>query len=624
MCGISVLATQRAHPGLWEQAAGMLALIPHRGPDGEGLQAGNSETTVDPDGAATWVLGHRRLAILDLSDAGLQPMSRDQGQLWITYNGEVYNYVELARQLQQHGHVFTTGTDTEVILAAYQQWGTDFLARLRGMFALVLVDLRRQQMVAARDRLGIKPLYVWQTPDGVAMVSEPKQLTALPEFTPRLNRQLAIDYLCDGVLGHEPAQSLFQDVVPLEPGTYLTWQLGQRPQIESRRPFWDPSRCTMERRWADAVGEIRSRFHRSVELRLRSDVEVGTCLSGGLDSSSIVGVAARTFGAQMKTFSVCNDDPRISEERYVDDVNTHCKTQGVKLRLAIGEALDNFEEFIYHQDEPVFSLSQYAEFAIMRLAREHGVTVLLNGQGGDEALCGYRKYVFFYLRHLIKRGRIDQALAHVARTALRGDRQLLQIWQGTRYAPNWLRRRYDPTDGILLPDVQAQRRSAWKQRMRGAVNMHDYQWADLRYFSLPVLLRYQDRNSMAHGIEARVPMVDHEFVELALTLPEPYFFRRGMTKRLLVDAVGDAIPPSLIKRRTKLGFDTPQQTWIRGRLGTRLRELASGSERLRCLVDRTAVGRTFDAYRNGDRRIPHFVLFRLACLAVWLERFRVQ
>ncbi len=325
----------------------------------------------------------------------------------------------------------------------------------------------------------------------------------------------------------------------------------------------------------------------------------------------------------MKTFSVCHDDPQISEERYIDDVAGYCHTDSVKLRLRPEDALADLDQFLYHQDEPVFSLSQYGEYAVMRLARQHGVPVLLNGQGGDEALCGYRKYAYFFLQQLWAQRQWTTAVRHVASTLRHGDRQLFQFWQGIRYAPRWLSRRYDPMDRILRPAVLSQRRGAWKTRMRGVRDLHEHQWADLRLWSLPVLLRYQDRNSMAHAVEARVPMVDHEFLELALTMPEPYFFRRGMTKRLLVNALGDRLPPSLRSRRTKLGFDTPQASWMRS-VGTGA-GTSSGALRSHRYAGRSSGGEdAFIEYRQGSKRIPHFVLFRIACLAIWLERFGIE
>ncbi len=624
MCGIAALFVRSGPADLEAPLRRMLAAARHRGPDGQGQVFGDPATPDARPSAANWALGHVRLAILDLSPAGLQPMATSDRRIWISYNGEVYNYRELSDELRQAGHSFRTGTDTEVILAAYQQWGTDCWSRFRGMFSLVLVDLVRGEVHASRDRLGIKPLYFWEGPRFTAVVSELKQLYALPGFRPKLNVPLASDYLTEGLLGHEPTQTLFQSVQPLPPGTWLSWQLGGLPQLERCQSYWEPSRQTQPRSWTEAVAETGEIFRRAVQLRLRSDVPVGTCLSGGIDSSSIVGVAARDFDAHMKTFSVVHDDPRISEENYLDDVVRFCSADSIKLTLTQDAAMADLDEFLYHQDEPVFSLSQYGEYAVMRLAKQHGVTVLLNGQGGDETLCGYRKFAFFYLRQLWSQRRRSAAMRHAWQTLCRGDRQIFQFWQGVRYAPAWMRRRYDPMDRILRPEVHAQRRAAWQTRMRGVHALHEHQWADLRYWSLPVLLRYQDRNSMAHGIEARVPMVDHLFVEHALTLPESFFFRGGMTKRLLVDALPDRLPPSLCARRTKLGFDTPQASWMRDRLGAELERRMICCDRLDSILNRQAASRAFDAYRHGAKQVPHFVLFRLACLAIWLDRFDVE
>jgi asparagine synthase (glutamine-hydrolysing) len=550
-------------------------------------------------------------------------MASPDRQVWITYNGEVYNYLELAAELRCLGHSFATGTDTEVILAAYRHWGEECVRRFRGMFAFVIVDLAASKVFAARDRLGIKPLYFWSGATMTAAVSELKQLYCLPEFSARLNRQQAIDYLCEGLLGHEADQTMLQDVVPLEPGSWLSWPLGQRPKLDRRQVYWAPERATRPQTWEEAVAATGQIFRAAVGLRLRSDVAVGTCLSGGVDSSSIVAVAARDFHARMKTFSVCHDDAQINEEYYIDQVAQYCHAESFKLRLKHEDALADLDLFLYHQDEPVFSLSQYAEFAVMRLARQHGVPVLLNGQGGDEALCGYRKYAYFYLQQQLAERRLVAAGRHVMQTLTHGDRQLFQFWQGVRYVPGWMRRRFDPMDRILRPQVLDQRRAAWKSRMHGVRTLHEHQWADLRMWSLPVLLRYQDRNSMAHAIEARVPMVDHEFLEFALTVPEAFFFHQGMTKRLLIEALGDRLPQALRRRRTKLGFDTPQAAWMKDKLGEELQRRLLGCERIDPLVNRQAASQAFVDYRRGSTSIPHFVLFRIACLAIWLEKFAV-
>ena len=623
MCGITAIFSETPDPDLFAKTRRSIELIPHRGPDGEGVLVGNRDGLVQ-QGAGTWSLGHVRLAILDLSAAGAQPMSNAVGNVWITYNGEVYNYLELADQLQQRGHQFRSRSDTEVLLAAYEEWGDECVSRFRGMFAFVLVDLKQRRALMARDRLGIKPIYLWFAAGRLYVVSEPKQLSSVAEFQPKLQAEQAVDYLSEGLLGHEPDLTMFASVVPLLPGTRLAWNLDQLPRPKQATSYWEPSRQEVNCSWSEAVEQVEDVFCQAVRLRLRSDVPVGTCLSGGIDSSSIVGVSYHDYGVKMKTFSVCNNDPVINEQPYIDIVNQECQAEPCKFFLQDEDAEQNLDTFVYHQDEPTFSLSQYGEFCVMRLAREHGVPVLLNGQGGDETLCGYRKFAFFYLRQLLSDSRYFAAARHVAQLLAFGDRQLLQFWQGTRYAPRWLKRRYDVMGDILRPSWRAMNRSAWGTSMKGVHDLHAHQWADLRRWSLPVLLRYQDRNSMAHGVEARVPMVDHEFVELALTLPTQLFFKNGMTKRVLVEAMGERLPKKLRDRKTKLGFDTPQARWLRGRLGELLESRVRSCDRLEPILDRERAARAFREYRDGSQKIPHFFLYRMACLAVWLDRFQVE
>ncbi len=623
MCGIAALFSDYPDVELQEKIRLSLDLVAHRGPDGSGIVSGTVDGIVG-NRPATWSLGHVRLAILDLTDAGAQPMKSRDGLLWITYNGEVYNFVELAAELKSLGYQFETRSDTEVLLAAYREWGAEAVNRFRGMFALLIVDLTRSVVFAARDRLGIKPLYFWAGKEQTHVVSEPKQLLSVGEFQPRLQAQQCVDYLTEGLLGHEPSLTMFDQVHALPAGHCLTWSLGERPKLANATSYWQPSRSEVAVSWQDAVQQIEDVFCDSVRLRLRSDVPVGTCLSGGIDSSSIVTVAFRDFSTAMRTFSVCNDDPRINEQPYIDAVNRECQAEPVKFFLTDDDAEKNLDQFIYHQDEPTFSLSQYGEFCVMRLAREHGVPVLLNGQGGDEALCGYRKFAFFYLKQLLSEHRYAAATSHLLGLLAFGDRQLLQIWQGTRYAPSWLKRRYDVMTDVLKPDWYRLSRSAWRSQMKGVVDLHEHQWEDLRRWSLPILLRYQDRNSMAHSVEARVPMVDHEFIELALTFPTKFFFTKGMTKRVLVDAMGDRLPEMLRRRKTKLGFDTPQARWMKGRLGELLEERVRACDRLEPILHREVACKAFRDYRQGAKQIPHFFLYRMACLAVWLDRFQVS
>lgn len=628
MCGISALflkSPDRRQVSFRRS----LDLIRHRGPDGRGavwgLEGNETHYGEEFDGAFSWALGHVRLAILDTSSNGLQPMSRNNGRLWISFNGEVYNYVELKAELEQAGHHFRTGTDTEVILAAYAQWGERCLERFIGMFAFVIVDLEKRKVFCARDRLGVKPLYLWQGALGTFIFSEPKQLKAFPEFTFRANRQQVIDFIVDNVVNHVPNESMLAGVVPLSPGHCLSWNLDNAfSDLSSICQYWKISKKVEKYSYQEAVDRVRAAVIDSVRIRLRSDVPVGSCLSGGIDSSSLVGVASRDFGARMNTFSACFPGKKIDEQFYMDAVNRHCGTTQCKIFPTGEDFARELDTVIYHQDEPLAGTSIYAQWCVMRAAREKGIPVLLDGQGGDEALCGYRKYSFFHFKHLLRQGRIGKAIGHAGMMFLKGDRQLLRFREGQRYLPRFMRKDDQWIVSALNPEALRLYRNVWAIGNHGNKSLKDFQRGDLLQWSLPVLLRYEDRNSMAHSVESRVPLVDHRFVELCMSLPDDLFFHGGKTKRLLTDAMGERLPIEVHSRRNKLGFSTPGADWLRGELGavleSEIRRVGPLDEIMNTLVLQNA----FRDYRNKRGNECPERLFSVACLATWMRIFKVQ
>jgi asparagine synthase (glutamine-hydrolysing) len=598
-----------------------LDLAAHRGPDGWGLVFGDGRIVLGAadEERATWVLGHRRLSIIDLSPAGAQPMTYADGRLWITYNGEVYNYIELREELKTAGYHFRTQTDTEVVLAAYHRWGEACVERFVGMFAFVLLDLQEGTVFAARDRLGVKPLYVWPDATATVIVSEPKQLLAFERFSPRADRDQAVDYLIDGALGQRADGCLFAGVRQLPRAHVLSWPLDSRPDLGSARRYWEPRIYAADVSWEDAVEKTRVLFRDAVRLRLRSDVPVGTCLSGGVDSSSIVGIVSRDLGQRLQAFSSVFTSPAISEERYVDAVAAHCSVPVTKVRPSVDEAVDDLDAVVYSQDEPFGSLSVYAQWRVMRAARAAGVPVLLDGQGGDEALCGYHAHVYVYMRQLVAQRHWANLASQAWQSGTHGDAHL---W--TRLG-NWARhftKRRQSSDECLLEHLNRHRAHLTKPHAKG-LSLKEYQLALLDWL-LSVLLRYEDRNSMAHSIEARVPFVDHRFLEHCLSLPEAFFFRRGRTKRLLVGAVGDALPRAVRERRTKLSFDAPDDDWFKGKLGQHLAARAAASPRAAAVFDMTKLKDAFEEYRRIGGGHSSRKLFRAACFVLWLERFQLD
>jgi len=626
MCGIVAVFTTEPSLKIKSCIERSLDRVTHRGPDGRGLALGHGPNLIEntDQAAATWGLGHVRLAIVDLSSAAHQPMTTPNRKYWITYNGEVYNHVELRNELTHMGYEFRSSSDTEVIVASYVFWGPNCVERFNGMFAFVLVDLAEMKVLVARDRLGVKPIYLWSGGGMTVLVSEPKQLLDFPGFRPRVNGPQVVDFLIDGVLGHEPDQCCFEGVQPIPPAHTMSWRLDSASEAPALRLYWRPEPASVICDWDEAVAKTRSLLSHSVHIRLRSDVPVGSCLSGGLDSSSIVGLASQSSTEGMNTFSSCFNQLQFDESLYIDAVNQMWHAKATKVFPDQEAMVEDLDRLVYHQDEPFSSPSIYAQWCVMRVARKEGVPVLLDGQGGDELLCGYRKYAFFYLRHWLSKRRYWEAANHLLGLLVRGDRGLLAWRQGLRYLPKSLQTQQDNILHLLRPAWKQLARHIWSERMKDVRELHEHQLADIKHWSLPSLLRYEDRNSMAHSIETRLPFLDYRFVEQCLSLEESFFFRKGRTKRILVDAVGHVLPFEVKERRTKMGFETPSGSWMKGILGMFLGQKVRSSERLGNIMDTVGAGQAFDDFRNGSYRYSDLALFRIASLALWIEMFEVE
>lgn len=614
MCGIAgFLYDVEASAAARTTVRRMIALQRHRGPDGEGFY--------DAKGIS---LGHCRLSVIDLTETGHQPMSDEEGRYWITFNGEIYNYLELKQELFGLGFRFHGKSDTEVLLAAFRHWGEKCLEHLRGMFAFAIWDERTGCLFAARDRLGIKPFHYWT--DGVSRLAFASELKALLGFLPQRNAnlQLATDFLAWNILDHEAADTMVASIKRLPPAHAMIWEKGRGLRIWR---YWQVSiseslEVSPERR-PKMIADFRSRFEETVSLHLRSDVPVGTCLSGGLDSSAIACVVSQELlrrgvsyeERQQHTFSACFDDPRLDERQYIQAVAaaTKCHTHFV---FPTGERMcEDMDKWLWHQEEPVGGCSVYAQYCVARLAREQGIKVLLDGQGADEQLAGYRKFILAYLRQLIKSKRYGRALKEaVAFFASLEVLRTSRLADGRRYLFGSV-----PEFNQLRPAQSEVRRPP----MLGIGDSLGRRLeADLTTFSLPILLRYEDRNTMAFGIESRVPFVDHALVEWLATLPANMRLLDGWTKRILRDALVGILPELIRKRKSKLGFETPESAWLQGPLSDWLRDTLQSPRHLGDVVDVEGIHRLLAQRESGDRFLSRQnLLFRLAIYESWARRF---
>jgi len=633
MCGIAGLLSVR--PTNLAAIDEMVAAQLHRGPDGSAvalLQGGSVHSATEAryleSSIGNVALGHNRLAIIDLSDAALQPMRSADSACWIVFNGEIYNYRELKCDLAALGRHFQTTSDTEVILAAYDEWGVDCFKRFNGMWVIALLDLHRRRLVLSRDRFGEKPLHLAVDDDRLLFASEIKAILAIRRKSPQLNSLAAALYLRHGIVNSSD-DTFFDGVCAFPPAHYAEIRLDRPLECVPVR-FWSPppqsELGTADLSTAEIDGAFLNLFRSSIGLRMRSDVPVGSCLSGGLDSSAIVCEASpmRPSADPMDTFTAGFEDRRLDERRYADAVNAKAATRGHVTVPTVERMIEDWPALVRAQDEPFTTPSIYAQYCVMRLSRENGVKVLLDGQGGDEAMAGYRKYAMFHLQRLFASRRFGEFGAFALGLALNGDRGLLRLWEGVRYLPRMLRGRAEGLTAAVAAPFRESWNAAVDWRREAGGGVEDRQVDDLVRYSLPSLLRYEDRNAMAFGIETRVPFLDHRLIEFFLRLPAGDKLSHGRTKSVLRRGLRGSVPDMVLDRREKMGFGPPQQSWLRGAFGAEMRKAFRSEDfRLRRIVDPYRAERLLDA--QGFWAPAHLnAAFRVHCLDSWARTFGVE
>ena len=580
MCGIFGLVQLDGAAADVGVVAAMSRIMTHRGPDDHGHHA---------DGAA--LLGMNRLSIIDLA-GGHQPLASDDRMLWLVCNGEIYNFRELRRELAQRGCHFRTDSDSEVILHAYAEYGDDCVSRLNGMFAFALWDARRRRMVVARDRLGVKPLYVARDARRIAFASEAKALLTLPGIGVAVDPQALDSYL---QLGYVPApQSMFAGIAKLPPATLLVIEGGK---VDERRYWRLPhaiDRGRSEAQWTEA---IRARLETSTRMQMVSDVPIGAFLSGGIDSSAVVAFMSRHSSQPVKTYSIGFDqgaaDAFYNELPYAQQVARQFGTDHHEI-VVRPDVVSLLPRLLWHMDEPIADTAFVTTYLVSQFARRD-VTVILSGVGGDELFGGYRRYLGdHYARRYRRFPGWARRLAAGAARRLPSDRH--SAWRNRfRYAKRFLESAELPFEQRYLAYVEvcdAGARSALRGAPAGGIEPHAIRraFADAagddgmnRMFAVDAetqlpddLLLLTDKMSMAVSLECRVPLLDHELVELAAAMPESIKMRGGTLKYAMKKALAGILPESILHRQ-KRGFGTPMGAWLKGDLAPTLRELLSAS-----------------------------------------------
>ena len=622
MCGIVGAINLRGESVDEELLLRQAATLRHRGPDDMGIMV---------DGAVG--LAHRRLSIIDLSPAGRQPMANEDETLWLVANGEIYNYKELRPELEALGHRFRSQSDSEVILHAYEAWGAECLQRFNGMWAFALWDRRRRCLFAARDRFGVKPFYYRYDGQRFRFASEIKALTADPAVPKRPNDRTIWRYLVGGYGFTDTSEETFFDgIQQLPPAHYLVCS----DEEFAIRRYWDVTPGSPPAGGPDDwVAQFRALFEDAVRLRLRSDVPVGACLSGGLDSSSVAVVASRLLlnGRRMETFSACYDDPSADEREFIAPILEATGAEGHLIFPQVDPSLEVIRRMTAFQEEPFSNLNAFAQWCLFEEAQRRGVTVLLNGHGGDELLAGYYPHFTSFFADLARRGRWGLLAAEVNAYAARHGRSraralgsMLREW-GRSATPVSVKRsvrRLDEAVRLAHLDPAFARRyvgadePARLPRYPSLLQKHLYR--GLRVSPLPSWLRIEDRNSMAFSLETRLPFLDYRVAEFLFRLPAEAKIRGGMTKWILRESMAGGVLPEKVRLRVdKRGFRTPAGSWLTGALRPEVeRLLASRSLRRLGYLNPAAMRDTFQRQCRGEVDLP-LTIWSWVNLALWFE-----
>lgn len=639
----------------------MADIIAHRGPNDEGFYLLNKDQELilggdssDYQGQSIYApqdniikyidfqleigLAHRRLSIIDLSPLGHQPLAIDDGSYWISYNGEIYNYSEIRCELEDIGCVFISQSDTEVILNAYKIWGTECLSRFNGMFSILIYDKVKECIFVARDRFGVKPLYYYQDQDGIYFASEIKQFTVLPNWTAELNHQRAFDFLVHGVMDHTH-ETLFRQVYQLRGGEYAVIDLKQLKVLQQsglvHKRWYELKISQTKLSYTDACDEFKQIFIDSIKLRLRSDVNVGSCLSGGLDSSAIVlAMADQLSDRQIKTFSACSHYAAFDESQYVKIV---AKKTGAKSFYCYPDLTDLFnssQTVTWHQDEPFVSSSIYAQWQVFELAQNQSVSVMMDGQGADEQLAGYQGLYFqILLNQALRSGKIIKFVRelfylhkiHKYNVIISILKSILSLFPYvvTNYVGKLFGKQKYSHSWLNTSKLRYMRQDPLLNNGENKANISATSYAQLIYNHLPMLLHWEDRNSMAHSIESRVPFLDYRLVEFNCSLPDDYKIAHGVTKKVLRDGLDSIMPKEIKNRMSKLGFVTPEEVWIQESPELFRQLLEESLEYSNEIFNRESVILVFEEVVSGKRKFD-FWLWRVINFGQWMKLFKVQ
>jgi asparagine synthase (glutamine-hydrolysing) len=560
MCGIAGIVSPFAADTNINKLKLMAETLAHRGPDGEGVW-------LSPKKMAG--LAHRRLSIIDLSDNAMQPMHYID-RYSIVFNGEIYNYIELKRDLQKAGYRFYSKSDTEVILAAYDCYKEKCLQFFDGMFAFAIWDEYEQSLFAARDRFGEKPFYYFKDQQRFFFASEMKALWAAG-IQKSISERMLLNYITLGYVQNpsDPSQTFFNNIFSLPPAHYLSLR---KNNLNIERYWMLDKQASIEVNESDAIEKIDTLLNASVAKRLRSDVPIGTSLSGGIDSTGILRYIKQNQNNSFKTFSAVFPSFEKDETNYINLASDYFKVENIKVLTNEHGLINDFEKLMYHQEEPFPSSSLYAQYKVYQAAKQNGVSVLLDGQGADEIFAGYNRYIHWFLQELISRNHFGDFFKEKRQF---NKNETPYSWSLKNFIAAFL-----PSHACLALEkieynkiirnndiskdlLYALKGREWEGIHKPVVTkLNDILSFNVTENGLEELLRYCDRNSMAHGCEVRLPYLNHELVSFVFSLPTRFKMKNGFTKSILRKVLEHSIPDTINWRTDKIGFEPPQKIWM--------------------------------------------------------------
>ncbi|MFM2225822.1 MAG: Glutamine-hydrolyzing asparagine synthase [Bacteroidota bacterium] len=569
MCGIfASIATQKSFTSV--DVSGLkqsLQIINHRGPDATEFKTIN--TSNQPgfnQDSFNIFLGHQRLSIIDLNEASNQPFTNDDN-IWITFNGEIFNYIELREQLITEGYNFKTQSDTEVIINLYKKYGVDGFDKMNGMWAFVLIDKQKNKVIACRDRFSIKPLYYLINESNYYFASEIKQL--LNHTNPTINKPMMAAYLSDYLIDHHPSQTFFNEIFKVPAKHFM--EIDLEKNTHQFKKYWDFSNPTAYSKLdANQYSALfRNTLIDAVKIRLRSDVPVANTLSGGLDSSVIAVICNNILQQKLNNYAVISKDKKISEEEFVDELILKNNLTVTKINFDNNDSWLDVNKVIWHHDEPILSLSTIAHYKMMQQLRtQSNIKVILSGQGGDECLAGYNKYYMFNIKELLKNKKYIAAVLAITSIIPKIINGEFNFTYASRYLKTGIKKESFISKVVTIPFE--------KNSLGAAATLSQRQILDIEHFSVPVLNHYEDRNSMAFGLEIRLPFLDHRLVDLCVNLPNTTKINKGFTKYILRNMFTE-LPQKLRWRKDKKGFNIKEDTFVSEDTKARIDELFKDS-----------------------------------------------